>query len=250
MKNILVVIYFLLLSIQGIAKCGSQNLSFWPNGKHINQNSIFVIEGYGLSQSIILELGKKNKVFLQSGDQKIKLNIQEIHVGQFHLTQAILKPEIILTSGHEYELIIENLDELEYLVKRYNDAREQVKIKWKVSADIDTISAIWKKIPIYKNSEYHELGCGPETNANFEFAAADNSEYLIKTILKNKSTGKETIYYLSVDDNKIISVGHDMCSGAFKYTDGEYFEVEFSLYDSSGNLTKWMGKRIEFKRPS
>ncbi len=171
-------------------------------------------------------------------------------VGQFRLTQAILKPETTLTEGQEYELVIENLGDLEYQVSKYNSTtREKEKIKWRVTTNTDTEPPIWTEKPTFKEGSYQEAGCGPIVFANFTHSESDNSEYLIKTILKNKSTGIETTYYLKASD-EIIAVGHGMCSGAFRFNVGDNFEIEFSLFDASGNLTEWIGEKIEFKRPS
>lgn len=250
MKKIIPIIILLLTTVDGFSKCASSGLYFWPTKQTVSQNSIFVIDGYATSQKIITGLGTTYKVYLKSNNEKIKLNVQELLVGQFSLTQAILKPEEILSVGQEYELVIENLGALESQVYRYNDStRQKEKVKWTVSNFSDTVSPIWTNNPKFKNSSYDMYGCGPAIFANFTYSAKDNSEYLIKTIVKNKSTGIETTYYLKPDD-KVIAVGHDMCSGAFNLEGGDKFEVEFSLFDASGNLTKWTGERIEFKRPT
>ncbi|MEL1241048.1 hypothetical protein [Flavobacterium flavipallidum] len=250
MKKIIPILILLLTTVDGFSKCASSGLYFWPTKPTINQNSIFVIDGYATSQKIISGLGTTYKVFLKSDKQKIKLNVQEMLVGHYSLTQAILKPDTTLTVGQEYELVIENLGDLENQVSKYNSTtREKEKIKWTVTSDSDTATPIWLEQPKFKDGSYEEAGCGPIVFANFSFSASDNSEFLVKTTLKNKSTGNETTYYLKAGD-KVIAVGHGMCSGAFNFDGGDKFEVEFSLFDASGNLTKWTGERIEFKRPT
>ena len=250
MKKCILILILFLATIEGFSSCLSSGLYFWPNKQTINHNSIFVIEGYATSQKIVSGLGTTYKVFLKSGKQKIKLNVQEMLVGQYHLTQAILKPATALFIGQEYELVIENLGDLENQVYKFNDStRQREKIKWTVTSNIDTTLPSWTNKPTFNDGSYMEAGCGPIVFANFAFSASDISEYLIKTTLKNKSTGIETTYYLKADD-KVISVGRGMCSGAFNFEGGDKFEVEFSLFDSSGNLTKWTGDRIEFKRPT
>ena len=249
MKKIIPLFIFLLTTVNGFSKCASSGIYFWPTKPSISQNSIFVIEGYASSQKIIIGLGTTYKVFLKSGNQKIKLSVQEILVGQFCLTQAILKPETILTVGQEYELVIENLGELESQVSRYNTSTgQEEKIKWRVTTLSDTVQPSWTSRPQFKNTLHRELGCGPEIFANFSYSAKDDSEFLIKTTLKNISTGSLMTYYLQAEDDN-IAVGHNMCSGAFNFYGGNMYEVVFSLFDSSGNFTKWTGEGIEFKRP-
>ncbi|OYQ45085.1 hypothetical protein CHX27_06870 [Flavobacterium aurantiibacter] len=250
MKKIIPVIILVLTTVDGFSKCASSRLYFWPSKQTVSSNSIFVIDGYATSQKIIIGLGTTYKVYLKSADEKIKLNVQELLVGQYNLTQAVLKPEKILAVGKEYELVIENLGDLESQVTRYNDSTKQKeKIKWTASNFIDTVSPNWTSKPEFTSSSYDMYGCGPATFANFTFAATDNSEFLIKTTVKNKSTGKETTFYLQAVD-QLISVGHGMCAGAFDFQDGDKFEVAFSLFDASGNITHWTGDKLEFKRPT
>ncbi len=249
MKKIIPLLVLLLTTLDGFSKCASSRLYFWPAKQTISQNSIFVIDGYASSQKIINELGKTYTVYLKSDNQKIKLNVQEILVGQFRLTQAILKPETTLSVGKEYELVIENLGDLENLVTKYNSETKQYeKVKWTVNDVIDTASPTWTSNPKFKNSRFDMYGCGPAIFAYFTYSASDHSEYLVKTTVKNKSTGLETTYYLKPEE-KVIEIGHGMCSGAFIFDGGTKFEIEFSLFDASGNLTKWIGERIEINRP-
>jgi len=250
MKNIIPILILLLSTVEGFSKCGPGRLYFWPSKPTVNPNSIFVIDGYGMSRKIVGELGTTYKVYLRSNKEKIKLNVQELLIGQFYQTQAVLKPETTLSAGKEYELVIENLDNLENQAYRFNDSTwKKEKIKWVVSNFNDTASPVWTSNPKFKNSRYDLYGCGPATFANFSFSATDNSEYLIKTTVKNKATAIETTYYLK-PGNKEIAVGHGMCSGAFNFDDGDKFEVKFSLLDASGNLTTSTAEWIEFNRPT
>lgn len=249
MKKIIPIVILLLFTVHGFSKCSNGGMNFWPFKQRINQNSIFVIEGFAASQQIINDLGKAYKVYLIAPNQKIKLNVQELLVGQFNLTQAILKPEKAPSIGVEYELIIENLGKLESEVFRYNTkTRQKEKVTWTVTDNADTKAPIWASMPKYKDSNYELFGCGPAVFANFSFEATDDSEYLIKTTVKNVATGMETTYYV-IPDDQFIAVGHDMCSGAFTLGGSDVFEVEFSLFDASGNQTKMIGKSIAFKRP-
>jgi hypothetical protein len=230
-----------LSTVNAYSKCASSGLIFWPIEQTISQNSIFVIDGYATSQKIITDLGKTYKVFLKSEKHKILLNVQEILVGQYNLTQAILKPEKTLKAGQEYELVIENLEKEVY---KYNSTtKEKEKIKWKVNKSIDTAPPIWIEKPKFENSSYQMVGCGPIAFANFTYSATDDYEYLIKTTLKNKSTVIETTYYLKTAD-QLIAVGHGMCSGEFNFYNGDMFEIEFSLIDASGTTQSGKAKEL------
>lgn len=249
MKKIILTALSICLLSQAWCDCSSSGLYFWPNNKTIRQNSIFIVEGYFFSQDIIDSLGTKHKIYLKCGNEKIELKVVEILTGQFSLTQAILKPIRQPLAGKEYTLAI---DDLEYprLLTRYDPDKEIfTNVRWKIESGIDTIAPTWNKSPVYKNDTWIEYGCGPEVAANFSIDVTDESEYLVGakvTDIKNNTT---TIYYLQVDKDNLLSIGHGMCSGAFYLEKGTNFTVEFSLLDASGNEVPWTGSPLKFKCP-
>jgi hypothetical protein len=194
--------------------------------KTINQNSIFVLTGYAESQHVIVALNTKHPVYLKSGRQKIRLQVSDICIGQFYLTQAILKPETPLEAGLEYILCIDNLPEYEHL-DRYNSKTESYEpISYTVSNVVDTNKPeLFTQAKELKKT-IHYYGCGPAKYVVFSNPAKDSSEIIIKTTVKNLKTMKETTYYIE-PDQEVINVGYGMCSGAFTYVeDDEHYEIE------------------------
>lgn len=249
MKQLLIIIIGLFFTTTVYADCAGTDLWMFPSGQQIKQNSIFVLNGYAKSQDVILGLNKKHNIYLKSGNKKIKLLVTEICVGQFYLTQALLKPETKLEAGLEYTITIDSLPEGESL-KRYNEKIKQyVSIKYTVLANIDIVHPIVTSRPLEIDKSYAHFGCGPAMSVNFDFPIKDSLEVLIKTTVKNIKSGIETTYYIKPVNNQ-IQVGHGMCSGAFTYDEGNDYEVEFSFMDASGNLTTWTGERIKFTKPT
>jgi hypothetical protein len=249
MKQLLTIIlgFFFVATVH--ADCAGTGISVFPSGKSIQQNSIFVIDGYAESQHVILGLNKKYNIYLKSGNKKIKLLVSETCVGQFYLTQAMLKPETELEAGLDYTMIIDNLPEYEAL-KRYNHKTQKFEsITYKVNAkkDLEKPKLSTKPKEIKKNLVHY--GCGPSIHVVFSNPAKDDSEIMVKTTVKNMKTGKETSYYIVPDSDKIY-VGHGMCSGAFVFDEGNNYELEFTFMDASGNFTSWTGDRIKFTKPS
>ncbi len=227
--------------------CMSEALYFWPSKNKILENSLIVIDAYGQSQETMLK--SDCKAYLVSGTQKIKLNPIEICYGQFNLTQVILKPETNLSAGKKYELVIDGVENVSHLLNRYNSKTSKYeKIIWEVIDGKDTEVPSWTNLPVYKDNNYVEYGCGPAVAVNFTFGVEDVSEYLIKAKVNDIKNGTESSYYLKPDEN-IISIGHGMCSGEFYLEKGTNFEVEFSLMDASGNAITWEGAPLKFKRP-
>lgn len=246
-KKTILLLLCLFGCLNAWCDCMSEALYFWPSNKEIRENSLIVIDAYGESQEIMAQ--PNCKAYLISGSEKIELKPIESCVGQFNLSQVILRPETNLTPGKEYELIVEGVGNVEHLLDRYNaKTKKWEKVTWKVISGKDEDVPAWTSLPIYKDDTYIEYGCGPAVAVNFSFGASDVSEYLIKAKVKDLKNKTELSYYLKPDKN-IISIGHGMCSGEFYLEKGTNFEVEFSIMDASGNTITWNGDPLKFKKP-
>ena len=249
MRQLLTIIIGLFCTVTAYADCAGTGLWVFPNGKTIKQNSIFVLNGYAESQNLILGLNKKYNVYLKSGNKKIKLLVTEICVGQFYLTQAILKPAAELEAGLEYTMYIDSLPQYESFNKYNTTTHKYEPVTYKVVAEKDLEKPQLSSQPKEIKKSLVHYGCGPSIHVVFNNPSNDKSDIIIRTTVKNLKTGKETTYYIEPDGDK-IKVGHGMCSGAFDFDEGNNYEIEFSFMDSSGNITAWTGKRIKFSKPT
>lgn len=249
MKQIFLVSFLYFSTSISFADCAGSGIYFWPQTPTIKQNSIIVIETYGVSQTIISELNAKYPIFLKAGENKIKLNVQEICLGQFQLTQAILVPEETLVAGQEYQLIIENMTDGEALKQWNSTSAKYDLVKWKVESGMDNVKPTWTKKPDQDGKSYVLFGCGPGKNVHFNFAVYDESPVLLKATVTHSKTSKKTSYYINVSNLTKVAVGHDMCSGGFTYKDAEEYEISFDILDFSGNSTPWTYDNIKFTAP-
>jgi hypothetical protein len=230
------------------ADCASDGISFFPTSATIASNSIFVIGTYGNSQKIIPELGRKYKIYLQSGDEKINLITTGVFVGKKRITQAILKAETPLTPGKTYRLVIENISPFE-VPKRKTVANDIESFSYTVlpASDVEkpVITSNFKEI----EKQYEMFGCGNAVNVIFNCPVKEAGEFLVKATVKNLVTGATTTYYLEPEKNN-VSIGYGMCSGAFTFGQkAEKHQVEFAVMDASGNITQ-AGKPIFFTNPT
>ena len=248
MNKILALFIGLLVTFSAFADCTFHGLYVYPGSKTIKQNSIFIITGYGASQELILGLNKKYDVYLKSGDTKIKLLVTETNVGQFYLTQALLKPETELVPGQDYQILIDNLPEYVQLGNFNGSTRKTEPYSYHVLAlkDIEKPQILTRPKLIRKT--FVEYGCGPEVYAIFSKPVTDTPDLIVKTTLKDLISKKKTTFYINPIGNELM-VGHGMCAGEFNLEQGYNYEIEFSFMDSSGNLTNWKGKKISFTRP-
>lgn len=250
MKQLLTIIIGLFWTATVYAECGMNGLSIFPNGQTIKQNSIFILDGYAESQKVVLGLNKKHDIYLKNGNKRIKLLVAEICVGQFNLTQAILKPETELEAGLEYTMYIDSLPEYESFNKYNTTTRKYEPVTYKVIAERDNERPKLTAKPKELKKTLVHFGCGPSIHVVFSNSAKDSSEIIVKTTVKDLKTGKETTYYIQPNGDKIY-VGHGMCSGAFDFEGkNNNYEVEFSFMDASANLTAWIGERIKFSKPT
>ncbi len=244
MKKILILLTLFFLTQNIFADCASHNLSVFPMGKQIYQNSWIVLGAYERSQAIISELNAKYPIFLESETHKVPLIVKETHKGQMRIEQAILQPKEKLKAGEIYRLKIENLPKqhAQYL-RRYNhDKSEYEPIEWTVLEGSDTEMPKIIKKPIAIDKHYMRYGCGPEHYVTFEFDIKDQSELLIETEVTDLTTNEKAVYFLttSYHEKNRVEVGHYMCSGAFTHPSDGNYQIRFKFYDPSGNTTGWL----------
>jgi hypothetical protein len=249
MKKGLFFILVFFTTLSTYADCASSGLFAFPSSSTVSKNSIFILSGYAHSQAIILGLNEQHNIYLKSNFKKVKLIVTEVCVGQYALTQAVLKPETELEAGCEYTMEIDNLPETRSFQK-YNSATGNYEsVTYRVTTERDTVTPYLQSQPKLVDKTYVSYGCGPAVYAIFDNPAKDNSPILAKTTVKSLKSGKETTYYIEPDGNT-LKVGHGMCSGAFTFDAGEAYEIEFSFMDASGNTLNWIGERIKFTCPT
>ncbi|MNJ91750.1 hypothetical protein D3C87_94040 [compost metagenome] len=239
---------FCFIAFNSLAECAGNGLYAFPGKGEIKKTSLFVLDGYAESQHIIEGLNSKYAVYLKSEDERIPLKVLEIHTGQFNLTQALLKPEKELIPGKKYQLIIDNLPDYERWGEYNSKTRKYDPVTYFVLDESDHEAPQWIKTPKENDKSLVHLGCGPSIHVNFEMSLKENSDYLVKTIVKSIESGRETTYYISASKEQ-ITIGHGMCSGAFAFSEGDSFEVKFQVMDASGNTsseTEW----IAFTKPT
>ncbi|WP_131725534.1 MULTISPECIES: hypothetical protein [unclassified Chryseobacterium] len=241
MKKLILLLVILTFNFSAKAECSFSGINVWPNQQNIAPNSIFVVEGYAQSQELILQLNKKNRIYLTGNAVRIPLKVLRILKGQFGLTQAILQPERELQTGKTYELQIGGLGEYE---------KQDYKVaKWTVSSKKDLDKPVWECLPIYNSRSYTSFGCGPEMHVNFCGIFKDNSPTLIYAKVFNRKNKTHSDYFLT-SEGQNISIGHGMCSGAFAFDKDTDYEVQFGLMDASGNENMKLTEPVKFTSPT
>lgn len=218
------------VSMKSNAECRLSGIDVFPKTKAISSNSIFIVEGFSMSQSVIRHLNKGNPIYLTSGNDTVCLKVLKILEGQFDLTQAILSPVTKLVPGKKYHLNIDSLNRFESLYF------EKDSFDWNVSNLADLQKPIWTELPSYAFFNVEEYGCGPSIYAYFDGCFSDNSPVVVYAKVKNLNSNSIHDYYITPSGCS-LRLGHGMCSGEFSFRENEEYEVTFSLMDASGNTS-------------
>lgn len=246
--SIFTVLLFLSIGFKGLADCAGTGLYVFPAQKEIKKTSLFLLEGYAESQHVIHGLNTKHSIYLQSGNERIALEVIETHIGQFYLTQALLKPEKSLTPGKHYQLVIDSLPAYEQFGNYNSSTQKYDPIVYLIKDESDIKAPDWDAVVSEKSKSLQHFGCGPDIHVTFDFKATDDSEIWALAKVKSVETGNITSYILH-QSNLGVSVGHGMCSGAFTFNEGVQFQVRFSLMDSSGNKASNDSEWVAFTKP-
>jgi hypothetical protein len=246
MKKYLIILLF-FLSLQSIfAKCANGGFQFYPEQKEISMNSMFIIQGYGTSQKLIIEFEKTKLFLISKNGELIELKLQELLKGERGLTQAIFKPEKELEPNTKYYLKHPD-NSIEYFKQWNSKLKKREKVHWKTNNQ-KTYETLDSNLQIeFEKTEVIYYGCGPSVNAIFNTSNSSDSEIWYKTEVFNMSSNSTKIYYIK-DWNGKLNVGHGMCAGAFDFDRTSKYKVRFTPMNIDGNkttATKW----FEFKNP-
>ena len=243
MKKFFLLFFFTIGLYSASAECGMDGMQFFPEKRNISLNSMFIIQGYSLSEKTINSF-KNRTVYLESKDgELIKLNLLEILKGQMSLMQAIFKPEKELDPNNIYFLKYSEQTENETrdMMQWNSETKQSEKVFWRTT-DKKSIELLNPNLSIkYQKTEVVHYGCGPSANAIFGINNKSNSEIWYKTEMVNLTTKEKTIYYIQGWNGK-LNVGHGMCSGAFTFNRRGKYKVRFTPMNIDGNslsTTEW-----------
>ncbi|WOI22292.1 hypothetical protein [Nonlabens ulvanivorans] len=214
--------------------------------KEISLNPMFVIEGYGNAQKKIKSF-EERKVFLESehGDL-IELKLVDVLVGEKKLMQAIFKPAISLKKNTIYYLSYDNQTKEEKkfeLVRWTYSPTNRERVQWRTS-NLSKNKPLSKNINfIYSRNTFSDYDHTESANAIFLIKNKSSSIYWVKTEVVSTITNVSTVYYLYLNEtDEKLSVGHNICSGAFNYSIEGRYKVRFTPMNLDGDsigTTEW-----------
>jgi hypothetical protein len=244
----ILVLAFMLVSRSASAECAAQALDVWPRPGSVPVNTVFVVEGYGLDQSVVENVGPC-ELMLVSESERLCLIPDRRYVGEFGISQVTLHPERLLTSGTTYALSVnEKSPRVDGWLGDPRRSGALDSLQWTADLPEDELSPKWLGNPKLIKAEVKEYGCGPAIGAEIRVPAQDESPTLVfVTILEPEATAPRS-YLLQLTDD-LVFVGHGMCSGAFDLAPGAEYQASIDIVDVAGNEAKSPPKEVRFRIP-
>lgn len=246
MKYVAIIVALSFFVAGASAMCLNRGIYVWPRTDTINLNPIVSIEGYYEDQAFVRKLGKGLTVYLMSADgDKMPLERVQLNEGGYKLTQVIFKTKGPLLPGKRYGLFVDGLP---------NDMRDcpfygKDKKSWVASGPLDLTPPKFGSQPTETSKTYIQYGCGPAVYVNFDVAAVEQSDYLVKVEVVDENTADSRVYWVAASDG-LLRLGHGMCSGEFALQSGKKYFVRFGLVDASGNHSLETTSYIAFTAPT
>ena len=214
---------------------------------------LLVLRGYRMSQNVIDSLNIKHPIYLLGDGHKVMLEVWKINKGMFSQSQALLKCAEPLKLGVVYRMQIDNLSDyhLNTLSKHNPERSGRQNAEWEVTSTDVIAMPSFLIAPKIKENQFKEYGCGPAVYCVFKMKYSISKPFLLQTELRNVVRKDTTIhsYYLPTNGNELISLGHGMCAGAFRFEARHKYSARFNLVDYNGNSTGEWTEWIEIENP-
>lgn len=235
MRAFLAAFGLLMLAAPGrsVGKCASWAYWAWPPSGTVPTNTLILLDVYG---SLVgsLTADDSGGAELRGGGEVIPLEPQLAFAGQMAIEQVLYKPVRPLTPGVEYRLFAEAVREG---ALADSDVDCPAPYRWVGDDGADTSPPIAVGPPAVVGSRHIPFGCGPEIEVDVRLPVRDESALLAMVYLSpaRETDGASGTYLLPIVDG-VVSIGHGMCSGAFRLQPGGDYSVRFEILDVAGNL--------------
>lgn len=249
MRAIILLFVLSLGSNTAIAECTARGMYYFPETKQISLNSMFIIQGYGLSQKTIRSFEHRTVYLESTSGETVELVLQELLIGQKELTQAIFCVSKELQPNTTYYLRYSELSESESSYINLRRYKKNEPVSWTTTnrKHLPELNADLKLT--FDETSVTFYGCGPDANAVFDIKNAPRAEVWYKTELWDLTTNTKRTYYLKPWKGQVF-VGHGMCSGAFTFNKTGNYKVRFTVMNTDGKAlppSEWVKFESPFK---
>ncbi len=237
----------LLLALPARADCASGGLSVWPPvDAALPANGRVVLEGFGTTQAPVARIASLRPVLVSDSD-RVPLEVVRVDVGQFEVTQAVLKPSQGLKPGKRYRLELEAQDAGVTLDARVLHQNKLAPVAWMVGAK-DEAAPKWAKAPEAAGGEWVGYGCGPAIYGFIKVSAESQVQYRVE-VRRADGAGPARTFRVAAKDGR-LEVGHGMCGGPFKLEEGVRYSAAVTAVDAAGNESPAPGAPVTLVGPA
>ena len=169
-----------------------------------------------------------------SGNHSVDLTVHAVHQGQFRLTQIVFKPSEPLRVGQTYKFDSKKnpLDRLSWKVVAASGGQPQ-----------------FAGAPTLESTDRTRFGCGPAVEATIKVPTTGQTLGFLVELRPAGDRKAGQRFLLTSTDGK-IRVGHGMCSGAYRMTKGERYELRvINLVSATGTTTPGPNRTVTFTAP-
>ncbi|MCP4692186.1 MAG: hypothetical protein GY859_29340 [Desulfobacterales bacterium] len=229
------------------AKCAFTRFWLWPDLGDIPINAVFILQGYGSLQDVVESMDEKS-AYLQSGKHRTPLLPRRIYRGEMRISLVVLAPKEPLKAGVTYKLHAPSIEPgaLDHYV-----AGGRKDYEWRVTPAADTTAPAFLAEPRVEKQRYIRYGCGPEVEVDVRVETSDENSVFAEVELKKiDRPDMASASYLLPARKGIVTIGHGMCSGAFRLTPDAKYEARITLVDIAGNRSSASSGGFNFIGPA
>jgi hypothetical protein len=239
----------LLLAALVRGECAGPRMYALPGGKTLAQGQVLFIEGYAVDHAKFVAHMRRNKAYLLSGDERVALRFIKAHEGMFQLSQAMFLPAVPLQEGRTYTLHVEYLSaDLPAPSRWDHELNKEVPISWTVVEANEYDHVTVADTANVEKTTMVEYGCGPEMFVHVRVAETSPETAFCEVELRGSDGSRKGSYVLPLEQG-VARIGHDMCSGAFAFDEGEACEARISVLLPDGRSMDGSTRTVRFLAP-
>lgn len=216
------------------ARCMAGLIDAWPPPETaLPTTPMILLDGFGNEQPHIAALAEGGTAQLVAGSHRVALVVEAIHVGDFGLTQAVLKPAEPLKPSTKYTLVLRGADKQRVRTRTFSGGDTKA-IGWTTAAARPAPLAL-TGAPAVTGQSFQRFGCGPASHVEVSLPATAGTPIAVEVTLREEGAEAARSYVVPVRDG-VLAIGHGMCSGAFRLTGPERrFTAELTVRDAAGD---------------
>jgi hypothetical protein len=222
------------------AKCGSRALEVWPRpGATIAPAERLILEGYGGSQPFVATLSSRSPELVPEvpGRAAVPLRVIATYYGERGITQSVLVPSQPLRVNTRYRLDAQGLGQHKF--GRWS---------WEVRDRAAGLPPAWTSAPSAAGGDHVRFGCGPARHAYIEAGLRGDDVWVRVGVRAAGQKGPSREFLLRMKDGR-LSIGHGMCSGAYKLLPGVAYQVTLVAVDAFGREASASGGPVRVQGP-